>query len=145
MSDTELQRLLDRGAIEELLVAYAVVLDGRHWERLHEIFTPSARVRYGKDWIQGPEAVAAYCRRVLERLDVSQHRVGTFDIQVAGDRATSSCYFAAEHVRTLEGGVARYTVAGTYRDVLERGAAGWRIAQRELLVSWTDGDPQALA
>jgi len=145
VSEAELQDLLDHRAIEDLLVGYATALDGRHWERLGAIFAPNARVRYGdRDWLEGPEAVASYCRRVLERLDLSQHRIGTFDIKVVGDTANSSCYFAAEHVRTLGRGVARYTVGGTYRDLLERGAAGWRITQRELEMSWTDGDPEAL-
>jgi hypothetical protein len=138
----DVQRLFDEREIERKLGDYARALDGRAYDDLKEVFVADVRVRYGGGaWIEGLDAVVAYCRAVLDGLDGSQHRVGTVAIGVDGDSATSACYLAAEHIlRGTEGGD-RYTVGGTYLDRWQRTPGGWRIGERVLEMTWTDGNP----
>lgn len=42
--------------------------------------------------------------------------------------------------RSAHGGP-NFIVAGRYEDQLVRKAAGWKIARRELVIMWTDGNP----
>lgn len=131
----------DRLAIHELLARYAHAIDARAWSELAACFHPDARVRYGgAPALDGAEAVAAYCRQVVEPLGGTQHRVASIRIDLDGDRARSCCHLAAEHWT----GAGRYTVGGTYRDELARTPDGWRIQTRELEVTWTEGDPAVL-
>jgi ketosteroid isomerase-like protein len=141
-SSALLQELRDRRAIEDALVTYAHALDARAYGRLADCLAPDVRVKFGAaPWLDGIPAAEAFCRAILDRLDASQHRIGTVDVTLAGDGARSTTYICAEHVkRGLRGGD-RYTVGGCYRDVWRRTPAGWRIAQRELVVSWGDGNP----
>ena len=140
-----LQELRDRRAIEDALVTYAHALDARAYGRLADCLATDVRVKFGAaPWLDGIPAAEAFCRAILDRLDASQHRIGTIDVVLSGDAARSTTYICAEHVkRGLRGGD-RYTVGGCYRDVWRRTPGGWRIAQRELAVSWGDGNPAVI-
>ena len=99
-------------------------------------------MKYGdSSWLDGVAEAARFCARALDPLDSTQHRIGSIAVKLDGDRATSRAYVCAEHVK----GGARFTVGGTYVDAWERTASGWRIAVRELVVTWTDGDPRVVA
>ncbi len=136
------RELADRRAIEDAVIAYGHALDSRDYARLADCLKPDARVKYGgSNWLDGAAEVARFCARSLDPLDATQHRIGSIAVKLDGDRATSRAYVCAEHVK--DG--ARFTVGGTYVDAWERTAAGWRIGVRELVMTWTDGDPRVVA
>jgi 3-phenylpropionate/cinnamic acid dioxygenase small subunit len=135
------RRLADQRAIEDGLIAYAHALDERDYARLSALFTADARVKYGEaDWLVGVPATARYVAAALDPLEMSQHRLSSIAVTLDGDRATSKVYLCAEHVR----GGQRYTVGGHYLDAWQRTPAGWRIAERRLVTTWTDGNPAVL-
>src|SRR5262249_45734345 len=143
--DAQLQALIDRAEIENLLARYAAALDGHDWELLATCFTTDARYRFphAGDAV-GFDAIAEVCRASLEQLDASQHLIGSPHAEVEGDRARSRCSVQAQHVRRGAEGGRNYVVAGTYVDELRRTDAGWRIERRELQRVWTDGNPAVL-
>ncbi len=133
--------LADRRAIEDGIIAYGHAIDSRDYARLRECFAADARVKYGDaDWLTGPEEAGRYCARALDPLDLSQHRFSSIDVKLDGDRATSKTYLAAEHVKNGE----RYTVGGHYVDAWQRTPKGWRITERRLVATWTEGNPEVL-
>jgi 3-phenylpropionate/cinnamic acid dioxygenase small subunit len=143
--DAQLQALVDRAEIENLLARYAAALDGHDWGLLATCFTTDARYRFAHAGdVVGFEAIAEVCRASLEPLDASQHLIGSPHVEVEGDRARSRCSFQAQHVRREAEGGRNYVVAGTYVDELCRTDAGWRIERRELQRVWTDGNPAVL-
>jgi hypothetical protein len=136
------RELADRRAIEDGIICYGHALDTKDYARLAECLKRDVRVKYGEaDWLTGVEEAGRYCARALDPLDLSQHRLGTADVKLAGDRATSKTYLCAEHVKNGE----RYTVGGHYLDAWERTKQGWRIAERRLVTTWTDGNPAVLS
>jgi hypothetical protein len=99
------------------------------------------RVKYGAvEWLTGADEAGRYCARALDPLDMSQHRFSSIEVRLDGDRARSTTYLCAEHVKDGE----RFTVGGHYRDEWERTPAGWRIAKRQLVTTWTEGNPAVL-
>jgi ketosteroid isomerase-like protein len=133
--------LADRRAIEDGIICYGHAIDARDYGRLHDCFAADVRVKYGDaDWLTGPEEAGRYCARALDPLDMSQHRFSSIDVQLDGDRAISKTYLAAEHVKDGE----RYTVGGHYVDAWKRTPKGWRITQRQLVPTWTEGNPEVL-
>ena len=96
------------------------------------------------DPIKGYDALEQVCRAALEPLDVSQHLLGNFTVELDGDGAECECYLHAQHVRAGTAGGEQYVVAGTYRDTLRRDADGWLITHRTLDVVWTAGNPAVL-
>jgi hypothetical protein len=133
----------DRLDIIELHHRYAWALDHRDWKLLEACFTPDGGVDYGDlgGELHGAPEIAAFCRQALEGLDASQHLIGNTMIELDADRATSTCYFQAQHVFGGAVGGDTYIVAGTYSDVLAREEDGWRIAHRTLTPTWTQGNP----
>jgi hypothetical protein len=137
----QLRELADRRAIEDGLICYVHALDTRDYARLRDCFAADARVKYGAaEWLTGVGAVAGYVAAILDPLDVTQHRLGSIAVELDSDRATSKAYLCAEHVRAGQ----RYTVGGHYLDGWERTPAGWRIAERRLEMTWTDGNPEVV-
>ena len=127
-----------------MLVRYATSLDDRDWERLATCFTEDAVADYGRGVFEGPEAIVALCRRMLEPLRVSQHLLGSFEIEVSGETAASRCYFQAQHVRPGLAAGDTFILAGTYEDALARTSEGWRIRHRKLVATWQEGNPAVL-
>ena len=136
----ELEDLVDRRAIEDVLVLYAKTLDARDWSAMSDVFLPDATGIYDGQRYEGLDAIVDLCRRSLEPLTASQHFLGNFAAEIEGDRAQSSCYLHAQHYRIGGRGLSTYVMAGTYRDRLVRTDAGWRIKHRELEITWTDGN-----
>lgn len=135
-----LVELVERETIVDLTVRYAWALDTRQWADLDDVFVPDATARL-PGFLGSREAIKDRVRRVLEPLDASQHLVSNHQVIFEGERATCRCSLQAQHVRTLSTGSANYLVGGSYFDQLVRTEQGWRIAHRELVIIWTEGDP----
>jgi ketosteroid isomerase-like protein len=142
--DAQLQNLLDREAIHEVLVRYATALDDRDWDRLASCFTEDAIADYGSGVFDGPVAIVDLCRQMLSPLQVSQHLLGSFEITISGKTATSRCYFHAQHVRPGLDGGDQLIIAGTYEDSLQKSADQWQIRKRRLVATWQKGNPAVL-
>jgi hypothetical protein len=138
---TQLQELQDQHDIVALTHAYCWALDGKHWDDLDNVFLPDATANLGGSEHADRVSIKARISGALGKMDDSQHMVSTHQIVVSGDTATSRCYLHAQHVRKAMEGGPNYIVAGRYEDRLHRTPDGWRIARRDLIVMWTDGNP----
>ena len=130
----------DEEAIVAQTVAYCWAIDGRNFDALRDVFLSDGHANYGGVEHEGVDAVIAKCSEVLSPLDASQHVVSTHQVNVDGDRASSRCYFHAQHVRRAADGGPNYVVAGSYVDDWERTGLGWRIRRRVLNTIWTEGN-----
>lgn len=132
----------DQVDIWQLTTAYAQALDERDWSALGAVFADDGIMNfaaYGE--VKGPEAIAETCASALQRLDLSQHMVGSHRIEVDGDEGRCTCHFLAHAVRADAEGGAVYLIGGTYWDTVKRTEAGWRIVQRDQAITFTDGNP----
>jgi 3-phenylpropionate/cinnamic acid dioxygenase small subunit len=126
----------DRLAISDVLIRYATALDGRDWELLASCFTDDATLDYDTSGTYGREAFVEHCKAGLARMKATQHCVTNHVISTDGDRAHSTSYVIAQHVR--DNGVT-FTLGGTYTDDLVRAGTEWRIASRRFVTSWKAG------
>jgi hypothetical protein len=138
----QLQRLQDHHDIVALTHAYCWALDGKHWDDLDNVFLPDATANLGGSEHGDRVSIKQRISGALGKMDDSQHMVSTHEIVVDGDNAISRCYLHAQHVRKAVEGGQNYIVAGRYEDRLRRSPDGWRIARRDLIVMWTDGNPK---
>jgi ketosteroid isomerase-like protein len=138
----DLQELQDRQEITELCYRYGLAVDGRDWAALAACFTPDADA-YFLDMppCHGYQAIEDTCRAALTPLSATQHLVSNVVVRLDGDRASSTCYLQAQHVRTGTAGGEHFIIAGRYADQLVRTPDGWRIRERRLDLLWTDGNP----
>ena len=140
-----LQRLTDHSAIRDLALRYCAAVDRRDWNVLAEVFVPDATVGVaGSDPMTGTGEIVARYRRGLSRLDATHHMVTNHEITVDGDSARHSCLVHARHVRRDAPGGPHFVIGGRYEDQLARTPQGWRIKQRDLVITWTEGNPRVL-
>ena len=150
MNDQEqLQLLLDRMEITELVHCYATGVDSRDWTLFRSIFTDEIEV-----WLGSASAGEAALRRVnadkftervsriISRFAVTQHLLSNHRIAVKGNEATCVVYMQARHFpRQEEANQAVWDIGGYYTHYLARTAAGWKIAKYTLTVTWTENTP----
>jgi uncharacterized protein (TIGR02246 family) len=127
--EAEVRGLRDREAIRGVLVAYAVAMDTRAWERMRSLFTSDLVFvpRPGLTWNGVDEVLANLARR--ERHFVSSHMLANERIAVDGDSARAVAYL---HSVDLEDPRRRdqHTSHGAWYLVeLIRAVDGWKIAR----------------
>jgi len=136
-----LRHLVDHAEITALAVAYCWTIDGHDWDGLDAIFTPDATADFATAGVHdGRDGIKQRIEAALGSLDASQHVVSNHQVWVDGDTAQHRCQMRAQHVRHDADGGPNYMVAGRYEDRLVRTPDGWRIAHRDLIISWTDGN-----
>ena len=137
------EQLSDKFEITETLYRYATALDTRNRELLREVFVEDAvfRIGAGVGRFDGVEAIGDVVLEFLGGLEASQHIITNPVIELDGDTATSRCYLHAQHyMPDQRTGGNTLEIGGTYHDQLVRTPDGWRIRERELEVTWTEGN-----
>jgi ketosteroid isomerase-like protein len=144
IDEAAVRRALDQQAIADLLVGYVHALDRRDWATVARCFAAGAVFLHPSGRVDGPDGIVARARAALGPLDASQHLLGSVLVSVDGDTAEATSYFHAQHVRAEAPGGGLYVIAGSYRDRLCRGAAGWEIVERVQEYSWRSGNPDVI-
>ncbi len=149
MAGVDLAELADRLAIRQLVDDYARAADRVDGPAAGACFAPDGvlrtrnrgqteafRVRTGPD-----EISAAFVG--LSRYEVTLHVVANHYVQLDGDTGTGETYCLAHHVHDAEDGSGKldYVMAIRYLDEYRRTESGWRFAQRELVVEFTEDRP----
>lgn len=141
----QLQYLLDRAAIHDVICNYALGVDTRDWALFRTCFADEIEADFtslgdmglfrgtGDKWVELAQAL-------IENLDATQHLMGNITAQIEGDRAVARCYVQAQHVRHGELGEPRYIIAGHYRHEMIRTPQGWRSKRYSLTALWTSGN-----
>ena len=131
----------DRGAIENLLMRYALAVDTRDFDGVGACFTPGATASYsGVALAPGVGPIVAHISGIASCVQ-SQHIFGASLIEIDGDRATAVSYATAHLVRPEGDGHVATTRGLRYDDVLVRTPAGWRIESRVHQALWSTDLP----
>jgi 3-phenylpropionate/cinnamic acid dioxygenase small subunit len=138
----DLELIVEKLEITDVLYRYATALDARDWALLADVFSAEAVYTIGPHGdFTGPEAIGAKIASLIGGYESTQHLITNPVIEIDGDSARASCYLHAQHyLPDQRTGGNTYEMGGTYRDELVRTSAGWRIARRVLDVAWRDGN-----
>jgi SnoaL-like domain len=141
--DKELQELVDRRAIDDLLLRYSTALDTRQFDLLDHVFTADAQIDYATSGgIKGNrEDLKRWFREEAFTPFTSwQHHLTNMAVELDGDTATgrTSVYNPLAFIGE-DGGGAVLHVGAWYDDRFARTPDGWRITERSLGMAWTDG------
>ena len=138
MSDDRVRRLCDTDEITWVLNEYCNALDRMDLPRLCALFTEDCLVEYGpEEWLQSRGAAAL--EQSLARMwrwARTSHHLSNVQVEFSGnDAAGVQSYVQAWHERP-DGATA--TVLGQYHDRFVRLEAGWRIAERRMVMNGSD-------
>jgi len=137
-ADRQLQWLVDRAAISDLIVAMARALDERDGAAYAELFTDDGVLELGDLRIEGREALADGVAHNLGRYAAVWHLSSNHGIEIDGDRASARSYVVGVH-RHGDDLEQHADMAGWYDTTLERTGDGWRFASVAARVIWTGG------
>jgi len=134
----------DERALRALVLSYAHHVDRREPERVAALFEPDAVLRMV--WRDGrvPAAASRGHRQIahvvknLEAMVATFHLVGNHLLEVRGAEATGEVYCQAHHL-TPEG--VDHVLHLRYLDRYRRSEGGWRFAERETVVEWSESRP----
>jgi ketosteroid isomerase-like protein len=140
----ELNELLDKQAITEVIHRYAQAIDRRDTDLLASIFTSDAVLHYGAGLFEGPASVLVENWRIGRPSPflMTHHQVGNILIRLqGGDRASAITYLTAVHRALRDGRILDEWVRARYLDRLVKRAGEWRFAERTLVYDWSHVAP----
>ena len=136
----ELQELIDRAEITDVLTRYTRAIDTGDWDKLDTVFTPDAEIDYTES-----EGIAATYPQIkpwlAEMLPAffpkRVHMLGQVDIALHGDEADVSAYFHNPMpMDDGRGGTKIVEIGGLYHHTMTRTADGWRSRKLHEEVVW---------
>ncbi len=124
MHSNDIQELLDRAAITDVLYRIARAMDSKNWDLLAAGYTEDARGDYVNAAASGRAEIVESTRAFLRPLDATHHAVHNIEVSIDGDTATTHATMTAQHVRGGE----QFLLGGTYDDTFRRTEQGWQIS-----------------
>jgi 3-phenylpropionate/cinnamic acid dioxygenase small subunit len=142
VEDGHSRELVDRLAINDVLVRYAWAIDTKDWNTLDNVFTPDAHIDYtATGGIAGSLAeIKPWLAESLAAFPATQHLLSNSQVTIDGDAATArTAVYNPMGAATRAGPLHFFFMGGIYTDRLMRTAAGWRITDRVEHFVWMDG------
>jgi 3-phenylpropionate/cinnamic acid dioxygenase small subunit len=134
---TDVQNLLDRQAISDVLSTYAASIDERDMARYRALFRDDVEVvGFAEEPLVGADAWREFVDAQLARFRSTQHMLGPQLTDVRGDEAEARTDLQATHLMQEPRGEI-FVLWATYQTRLVRDASaehGWRIVRHELVV-----------
>lgn len=133
------------GEVTTVCTRMAWLTDRRDWDRLASVFASEVVVDYSSLQGGAPQRVTsaqliAGWRDALGELAATQHLLSSFQVEIEGDRATSTADFQATHVGHDPFGGRLWVLGGNYRFALVRSEGDWRITELTMTAVWGRGN-----
>lgn len=137
----DLQTLIDRAEITDLVTRYVTAVDRRNWDLYRSVFTDDAHIDYtAVGGIAGSvEEMCSWLNTTLGMFEACQHLVSNFDIAVDGDQATATV-MVFNSMQLPNHPV--WATGGWYHHKLVRTPQGWRSRELTEEASWFKGFPK---
>ena len=144
MNLVSLDRLLLERELHQVLIAYALLCDGRDWHGIGNVFSDDASATYGGRALPDRAAIESMLRNNLGGCGPTQHLLGNLQVWVDGEKVTSRIEVRASHRGTSDKQEQTYDCMGHYQDSWTRTPDGWRIAHRAMTVALEFGSRKVL-
>ncbi|MFC5569538.1 nuclear transport factor 2 family protein [Lysobacter yangpyeongensis] len=142
-----LETLLDKDAIADVVHQLFVATDQRDWDAVRAALAPRLRVDMSSltgiapSDIDGTE-LATMWETGLRPIQAVHHQIGNLRIAVDGDSAQAFCYGTATHYRPTASGDDVRSFVGSYDLQLQRMDGAWCIVLFRFNLKYVDGNLQ---
>ena len=142
MTEPAVQALVDRSAIEDVILRYCRGIDRMDRACVRACYHPDATDDHGS-FKGGVEGFLDWVFRLLDKYTNTMHFVGNVLIEIEGDVAAAETYGIAFH-RSEDPAPHLNLITGfRYLDRFERREGQWRIAARTAVTEWARVDDPA--
>lgn len=135
----QIQWLLDRAAISDLLIDFARCLDVRDWDGYVANFTEDAQLELPFATFTGRDAIEQNATHGLDAFDATVHMSTNHIIDIDGDAARTRSYLSVAHVPDRKQPDEHGDAGGWYDCRLRRTPDGWKLSNVTLQIVWTRG------
>lgn len=136
MTEDSRQALIDRDAIEDVLLRYCRACDREDERLLTSVFHPDAALEY-PDFFTGLfQEIVTSMVQSRKRYSATLHVLTNISIKLDGDVGYSESYIVAHHTYDVAADTCHFIGGGRYLDRFERRAGEWRIAHRTAYMDW---------
>jgi ketosteroid isomerase-like protein len=142
--EAQLQWLVDRAEIAELLVEYARCIDRRDWAGLQETYTVDGVMDHGAVAV-GRDRVPELSEKILRDCAASHHVVDSPSIVIEGDTAHIHAHYLATHLAEGNPPAIKRQGGGWYDCTLRRTDRGWRFTRVRATSGFRTGEELRLA
>jgi len=140
-SEAELQALLDKQAITEVVFRYARGVDRLDLPLILSCFHPGAYDDHGFARGDAVKVSERIVRQLGRTTTLTTHHLGQVLVELEGETAHVESYVYAFHRQLRDGAEVDWLAHGRYIDRFERREGEWRIANRKVVHSWDRTDP----
>lgn len=140
----QVQWLVDRAAISDLLVDFARALDEDDYDGYEANFAEDGVLELPFRTHHGRAGLAEYVRGNLGVFARTHHLSGNHAITIDRDTATSKSYVQAVHVKNDENDSDLAMLGGWYHCSYRRTPEGWRFTRVRLERVWTTGTAEEI-
>ena len=132
----DLQDLIDRAEITDVLTQYARGADRSDWALVRACYHPDAHDDHGL-YSGGIDGLMVFLEQVAGKLLSTTHQLGNLLIERDGDAARTETYCFVWYRRSDRQGAERSVAQGVrYLDIFERRSGRWAIARRTVVLDW---------
>ena len=137
--DSQLQAVIDKQAIQDVLVRYCRGVDRCDLEILRSAYWEDATDDHGS-FSGNAWEFCDYLIPALKRMQRTMHLISNTHIELLADWAKSETYCVAHHLMG-ESGDQEMVVGGRYLDLFEKRLGTWRIKTRVYVMDWNQNNP----
>lgn len=132
----QLQRLVDRNAIVELVHAYARAADRRDQAAMRALYHPGATDDHGGFFKGLADEFIDALPQIQAPMQILHHNVTSTNIVIDGDYAEGEIYVLAYHRVATEKGAMDLLIGGRYLDRYAKRDDAWKFTHRAVLADW---------
>lgn len=135
------------GELRALSDRYARAVDRRDRQALVDVFAPDGRLHVHRPGREGPASTLAGRGEIagvvdrVSRFSATYHLVANATYELGEEVATGEVYCVAHHLARGPDGGTDLVMYIRYEDSYARAGGRWRIAERHVLVEWTETRP----
>jgi hypothetical protein len=134
--DQQLDALLDKQALYELVCSYANAADRHDHDKMRALYHEDAIDDHGH-FAKGPAmAFIDKLPEIQAPMAILHHNVTTVNFVLDGDRAEGEIYLIAFHQVKDGAGAYDVLIGGRYFDKYEKRAGVWKFAHRAIVADW---------
>ena len=136
----ELQALLDKQAITELVNTYCNAADRHDHDKMRALYHDDAIDDHGAFFKGLAMEFIDKLPEIQAPMAILQHNVTTVNIKLEGDYAEGEIYVLAFHQVRTEDGPVDMLIGGRYFDRYEKRNGEWKFSHRAVVADWARVD-----
>lgn len=134
--DQQIDALLDKQAITELIHAYANAADRHDHDKMRRLYHEDAIDDHGH-FAKGPAMdFIDKLPEIQKAMATLHHNITTVSLKLNGHHAEGEVYLLAMHQVKGEGGLYDVLIGGRYFDRYEKRAEVWKFSHRAIVADW---------